>query len=596
MVRYSDELIEEIRNNNDIVDIISQYVILKRSGRSYFGLCPFHKEKSPSFSVSPDKQIFHCFGCGAGGNVFHFISKIENINFIESVQTLADRANIPLPSLDSGEDTRTQMLKSKVYEINEIAALFYHDNLYKPTSKLAQDYVKKRKLDNKTLKNFTIGYSCKYNELYQELKRRGFKEEEILASSLVIKNEDGTYVDRFRKRFMIPIRDVKDRVIAFGGRVLDDSKPKYINSPENIVYSKGRHLFGLNVAKRNPMDRLIIVEGYMDAISLQQRGIPNVVASLGTALTEAQGRLLRRYANKIIIGYDSDGAGQAATMRGLEILQNLGYDVRILQLDDPNVKDPDEYVLKNGSGRFYLCADKAISLVEFKVKMLKQTLNIQSASDKIKFLNEVSKILSKVDNNIEKEVYIENIAKEYNVSKEAIYAQTNKLQYSNSISEKILEKKVTPKVIKKEETQVSDGIIRRENTVIAILLTEGLKAYEKIKDIIKIEDIKYEKNKEIIKKLYCELEKGNSNINSVLDTLNNEEQINHITKIMAEDYNIQDINKAIIDLLNIYEKEKTINRRNTILSNLDNLELTQEERASLEKELSSIIIKLAKFK
>ena len=596
MVRYSDELIEEIRNSNDIVDIISQYVVLKRSGRSYFGLCPFHKEKSPSFSVSPDKQIFHCFGCGAGGNVFHFVSKIENVNFIESVQTLADRAGIPLPSLDSGEDTKTQMLKSKVYEINEVAAQFYHENLYKPTSKLAQDYVKKRKLDNKTLKNFTIGYSCKYNELYQELKRRGFKEEEILASSLVIKNEDGSYVDRFRKRFMIPIRDVKDRVIAFGGRVLDDSKPKYINSPENIVYSKGRHLFGLNVAKRNPMDRLIIVEGYMDAISLQQRGIPNVVASLGTALTEAQGRLLRRYANKIIIGYDSDGAGQAATMRGLEILQNLGYDVRILQLDDPNVKDPDEYVLKNGSGRFYLCADKAISLVEFKFKMLKQSLNIQSASDKIKFLNEVSKILSKVDNNIEKEVYIENIAKEYNVSKEAIYAQTNKLQYSNSVGEKILEKKVTPKIVKKEEAEVSDAVIRRENTVIAILLTEGMKAYQKLKNIITIEDFKYEKNKEILKKLYCELEKGNSNINSVLDTVTNEEELNHITKIMADDYNIQDIEKAIIDLVSIYEKEKMINRRNTILSDLDNSNLTQDQRASLEKELSNVIIKLAKFK
>lgn len=596
MARYSDELIEEIRSNNDIVDIISQYVVLKRSGRSYFGLCPFHKEKSPSFSVSPDKQIFHCFGCGAGGNVFHFVSKIENINFIESVQSLADRAGIALPSLDSNEDTKTQMLKSKVYEINEVAAQFYHENLYKPTSKLAQDYVKKRKLDNKTLKNFTIGYSCRYNELYQELKRKGFKEEEILASSLVIKNEDGSYVDRFRKRFMIPIRDVKDRVIAFGGRVLDDSKPKYINSPENIVYSKGRHLFGLNVAKRNPMDRLIIVEGYMDAISLQQRGIPNVVASLGTALTEAQGRLLRRYANKIIIGYDSDGAGQAATMRGLEILQNLGYDVRILQLDDPNVKDPDEYVLKNGSGRFYLCADKAISLVEFKVKMLKQSLNIQSASDKIKFLNEVSKILSKVDNNIEKEVYIENIAKEYNVSKEAIYAQTNKLQYSNSMGEKILENKVTPKIVKKEENQVSEGIIKRENTVIAILLTEGIKAYEKIKNTITIEDFKYEKNKEILKKMYCELEKGNSNINSVLDTVTNEEELTHITKIMADDYNIQDIEKAIIDLVNIYEKEKMINRRNTILSNLEDSSLSQEERASLERELSSIIIKLAKFK
>ena len=433
MVRYSEELIEEVRNSNDIVDIISQYVVLKRSGRNYFGLCPFHKEKSPSFSVSPDKQIFHCFGCGAGGNVFHFISKIENVNFVESMQLLADRAGITLPTLDNSEDSKKQYLKSKVYEINEIAAQFYHENLYKPTSKPAQDYVKKRRLDNKTLKAFQIGYAGRYNELYHELVKKGYKEEEILASSMVLKNDDGKFVDRFRKRFMIPIRDVREKVIAFGGRVLDDSKPKYINSPENIVYSKGRNLFGLNVAKRNPMDKIVIVEGYMDAISLYQRGITNVVASLGTALTEAQGRLLRRYANKIIISYDSDAAGQAATMRGLEILQNLGYDVRILQLDDPNVKDPDEYVLKNGSGRFNLCVDKAISLVEFKVKMLKKSMTTDTTSDKIKFLNEVAKILARVDNNIEKEVYIERISKEYNVSKEAIYAQTNKLQYSNSI-------------------------------------------------------------------------------------------------------------------------------------------------------------------
>lgn len=596
MVRYSDELIEEIRNSNDIVDIISQYVVLKRSGRNYFGLCPFHKEKSPSFSVSPDKQIFHCFGCGAGGNVFHFISKIENINFIESMQILSDRVGIQLPTLESGEDSKKQLLKSKVYEINEIAAQFYHENLYKPTSKIAQDYVKKRRMDNKTLKAFTIGYSCKYNELYKELVSKGFKEEEILASSLVIKNQDGTYVDRFRKRFMIPIRDVRDRVIAFGGRVLDDSKPKYINSPENIVYSKGRHLFGLNVAKKNPMDRIIIVEGYMDAISLWQRGITNVVASLGTALTEGQGRLLRRYANKIIIGYDSDGAGQAATMRGLEILQNLGYDVRILQLDDQNVKDPDEYVVKNGSGRFNLCADKAISLVEFKVKMLKQSIPTDTASDKIKFLNEVSKILSKVDNNIEKEVYIDRISKEYNVSKEAIYAQTNKLQYSNSPGEKVLERKIISKTQPKNEEKVTEGIIKRENMVLAILMTEELKAYEKIKSVVSIDEFKYEINKQILKILYAEFEKGNSNINNILDTVQEEEILNHITKLMADDYNIQDINKAIIDIINIYEKEKMITKRNQLLEKLEDKSLTKEERASLEMDLSSIIIKLVRFK
>ena len=289
MVRYSDELIDEIRNSNDIVDIISQYVVLKRSGRNFFGLCPFHKEKSPSFSVSPDRQIFHCFGCGVGGNVIHFIQKKENIDFREAIELLAERANITLPTIENSEDNKRQLLKSKVYEINQKAALFYHENLYKPTSKQAQEYTKKRKLDNKTLKSFQIGYSGNYNELYAYLKKEGYSDEEIIASTLVIKNENGTYVDRFRKRLMIPIMDVRNRVIAFGGRVLDNSLPKYINSPESIVYSKGRNLFALNIAKNYNPQKLIMVEGYMDAISLYQRGINNVVASLGTALTDAQG-------------------------------------------------------------------------------------------------------------------------------------------------------------------------------------------------------------------------------------------------------------------------------------------------------------------
>ena len=283
-------------------------------------------------------------------------------------------------------------------------------------------------------------------------------------------------------------------------------------------------------------------------------------------------------------------------MRGLEILQNLGYDVRILQLDDPNVKDPDEYVVKNGSGRFNLCVDKAISLVEFKVKMLKQSISTDTTSDKIKFLNEVSKILSKVDNNIEKEVYIDRISKEYNVSKEAIYAQTNKLQYSNSVGEKILEKKVTPKVQQKQEEKITEGTIKRENMVLAILMTEGIKAYEKIKTVISVDDFKYEVNKEILKKLYDEFQKGNSNINGILDSIQDEEILKQITKIMADDYNIQDIDKATIDIINIYEKEKIISRRNQVLEKLEDKELTKDERVSLESELSNIIISLARFK
>ena len=453
-------------------------------------------------------------------------------------------------------------------------------------------------MDNKTLKTFSIGYAGKFDELYRELVKHGFTEEEMLASSMILKNNNGQFIDRFRKRFMIPIKDVRDRVIAFGGRVLDDSKPKYINSPENIVYSKGRNLFGLNVAKKNPMEKIIIVEGYMDAISLYQRGINNVVASLGTALTEHQGRLLGKYASQIIIGYDADGAGQAATMRGLEILQNLGYDVRVLQLDDPEVKDPDEYVIKNGTGRFNRCVDNSISLVEFKVKMLKKSLNINTASDKIKFLNEVSKILSKVDNNIEKEIYIERISKDYDVSKEAIYAQTNKLQYANSKGSQVLERNITHIKPKKEtNTETNEALIRRENMTISLLLNEELQAYDSLKNVISVEDFKYETNKKIAKILYDEFEKGNSNISSILDSISDEEILNQITKIMSDDYDITDNNKAIMDIIKIYEKNKLVNEKNEIINKLeDSKNLTQEEVASLENKLSELIIKLAKMK
>ena len=285
MARYSDETIEDVRQSNDIVDVISQYVSLRRSGRNYFGLCPFHNEKSPSFSVSPDKQIFHCFGCGAGGNVISFIMKVEGINFIEAVQLLADRANIALPTLQNNEDSGKEKLKEKVYQVNSFTADFYHKNLYTPNAKIAQEYVKKRMLTNDTLQAFQIGFSGKFNELYTALKAQGFEDIEILESGLVNKNEKGQFIDRYRNRLMFPICDVRGRVIAFGGRVLDDSKPKYINSPENVVYSKGRNLFGLNVAKKVDLKKLLIVEGYMDVISLHQRGIKNVVAPLGTALT-----------------------------------------------------------------------------------------------------------------------------------------------------------------------------------------------------------------------------------------------------------------------------------------------------------------------
>ena len=595
MLRYSDEIIEEVRQTNDIVDIISQYVHLKRSGRNYFGLCPFHNEKSPSFSVSPDKQIFHCFGCGVGGNVFTFLTKIEGINFVEAVQTLAERSNIQLPTLESGGDNAKEILKSKVLKINEFAANYYHENLYKPESKIAQEYVKKRRLTNETLKAFQIGFSGSFDELYKQLKAQGFEEREILESGLVNRNERGQYIDRYRNRLMFPICDARGRVIAFGGRVLDDSKPKYINSPENVVYSKGRHLFGLNVAKKSKdiKQRLLIVEGYMDVISLHQRGITNVVAPLGTALTQNQGYLLRNNTEQIVLSFDSDEAGQTAKVRAMEILQNMGCDIRVLQME--GAKDPDEYIIKYGNARFQNLVEKAISVIEFKVKLLKQNLNLENTNDKIKFLNEIAKLIAKVDNTIEREVYIEKIADSYDISKEAIYAEVNKLTYSGEKNSKILEK--AKPVIRHENNnkiQVSEAIKKRENTIISILLTGDEGIYQLIKQNIKIEEFKYPINKEIAKKLYEEFEKGNSNINSIIDNLNEEEQ-NHITMIMAEDYEINDMEKAIDDIIQAYQKENLNERKFEILKQLDE-NIDDIKKKELEKELNNIIIRLARIK
>ena len=592
---YSDEIIEEIKNRNDILDVVSQYVTLKRSGRNYMGLCPFHREDTPSFSVSPDRQIFHCFGCGVGGNSITFISKIENLSFKETIEFLADRAGIVLPTSSNIKDTEKQNLKRKIYEINELAANFFHENLYKPTSKLAQEYVKKRKLDNKTLKTFLIGYSGTYNELYTYLKQKGYTDNEIYASNLATITDDGKYIDRFRKRLMIPIMDVRNRVIAFGGRIIEDKKDmaKYINTNENLVYSKGRNLFALNLAKKSNDKRIIMVEGYMDAISLYQRGLDNVVASLGTALTEAQGRLLRNR-EQVIISYDSDGAGQAATLRGLEILQNLGINVRVLQME--GAKDPDEYIIKFGSAGFNKLVDNAISLVEFKVKVLKKDLNLSNVDDKIKFLNQIAKVLSTVNNKMEKEVYIDKISEEYKISKEAIYSEVNKLEYANSSSKAILEMpKVRAELYIPKNEKISIGE-KKENLIIKLLIMAQYKVYKELKDIIKPEDFKNEINRKIIETLYNKYKETNTDIEDFLILFEDEKAVNKLSSIMMESEENFDVDKCLQDVIKNFNKEKLLIERNNIIQKLKNPNLSSEENLKLESELSKILIKIAQSK
>ena len=422
MVRYSDELLEEIKSKNDIVDIVSEYVNLKRSGRNFFGLCPFHKEKSPSFSVSADKQIFHCFGCNIGGDVFRFISKIENVNFREAVELLANRANVELPILENTGDDKLLKLKNAVYKVNEAAAVFYHENLYKPLAKPAQEYVKKRHLDNKTLKTFLIGYSGKFDELYKHLKEQGFSDEEILASNLVNRNPDGKYIDRFRNRLMFPILDVRNKVIAFGGRVLDDSKPKYINSPENIVYSKGRNLYAMNIVKNERPKTIIMVEGYMDLISLYQAGIKNVAASLGTALTDNQARLICRYSKNIVLAYDSDQAGINAALRGISVIQGAGGKARVMNVTDG--KDPDDFVKKHGKDAFLKLADNATAATDYRIRLAAKDFDLSDDRQVLDFIDRVVPILRSLGP-VEQDMYIRKLSEKVGISEHAISLAVN---------------------------------------------------------------------------------------------------------------------------------------------------------------------------
>lgn len=416
-LRISDEIIQRVREENDVVDIISDVVKLKRAGRNYMGLCPFHKEKSPSFSVSVDKQIYKCFGCGETGNVFTFVMKNRNLDFIEAVKYLAGRANIAIEY----DDNKTKVLedqKERLYKLNVEAARFFYSNLTK--SKKSQEYFTARGITINTIKRFGLGYAPdSWHDLLNALRRKGFSELEMLELGLIVKSEKGNMYDRFRNRVVFPVFDSKGKVIGFGGRVLDDSKPKYLNSPESLLFQKGINLYGLNFALKSNIDRtFIIVEGYMDCISLHQHGITNAVASLGTAFTVRQAKLLRKYADKVIIAYDADGAGQAATIRGMEILRSEGFDVRVLTV--PSGKDPDEFIRANGKESFLRLIENSLPLMDYRIKKSTEGVNFNDGEEVIKYVKKVTEALVDL-NPVEKDVYIKRISQQTGIKEEAIY-------------------------------------------------------------------------------------------------------------------------------------------------------------------------------
>lgn len=413
---FSEEIIEKIKDNNDIVDVISESVKLKRTGRNYSGLCPFHSEKTPSFSVSSEKQFYKCFGCGEGGNVITFVMKTRNLPFQEAIKYLADRAHIEIEE-ESPEKKRFYEQKDLLYRINTEAARFFFRNL--TLNKEVKEYLQKRGISEKTIRTFGLGYSLdSWDALLRYLKAMKFREEDIVNSGLATRNKDGKVYDRFRKRIMFPVFDVRGKVIGFGARVLDDSKPKYLNSPETPIFHKGTNLYGLNFAiKENKGRTFIIVEGYMDLISLYQSGITNVVASLGTALTKVQAKLLRRYGEEILISYDADTAGQAATLRGLEILREEGFDVRVIRI--PEGKDPDDYIRKHSQEDFLELTRKALPLIDYRIEESKQGLNLNAEEDKIAFARKVTEILKELDP-IEKDVYVRHVSEDTGISENAL--------------------------------------------------------------------------------------------------------------------------------------------------------------------------------
>ena len=412
ILKLSEDFIEKIKTENDIVDVISEDVRLKKSGSNYFGLCPFHKEKTPSFSVSQDKQIYKCFGCGETGNVITYVMKRRNLEFIEALKFLAEKVNI---LIDTDSSVNTDKL-DMFYKINVEAAKYFFNALR--NNKDVYNYFTNRGILGKTINSFGLGYSKpEWTGLLDYLKGKGYKEQEIVSAGLAIKKENKLF-DRFRNRVMFPVFDYRGRVIGFGGRVLDDSKPKYLNSPETAVFKKGTNLYALNFAIPHIKDRrIIIVEGYMDVIALHQYGVTNVVASLGTALTHNQGKLLKRYADKIIISYDADLAGQNATLRGLEILRGFGFDIKVLKV--PQGKDPDEYIRANGKDAFIKLIDDALSLIDYRLLRAKEGFNLNSTEDKIKYARVVTSILIDLDP-VEKDVYIKKIASDIKISEQSI--------------------------------------------------------------------------------------------------------------------------------------------------------------------------------
>ena len=515
---YPEELIEEVRTRNDIVEVISGYVRLQKKGSNYFGLCPFHNEKSPSFSVSPGKQMYYCFGCGAGGNVITFLMEYENQTFPEAVRTLAQRAGIALPEADDSKEARqADSRRAKLLEINKEAAKYYYYQLRTERGSVGMEYLRKRELSDETMNHFGLGYANKYsNDLIQYLKSKGYSEDLIRDAGLCNVDEKHGMYDKFWNRVMFPIQDINHRVIGFGGRVMGDGKPKYLNSPETEIFDKSRNLYGLNFARTSRKGNVILCEGYMDVIAMHQAGFTQAVASLGTAFTSGQASLLRRYANEILLSYDSDGAGVNAALRAIGILKEAGMTGRVINLEP--YKDPDEFIKALGGEEFQKRLDHAENSFFFELRQLQKNYDLSDPEQKTAFHREIARKLCTFSEEVERENYIEAVAQKYHIGFENLRRLVGTYAAQTGLAQPV----IRPKSGVQKKNTAAEGI-KNSQKLLLTWLVEQPQLYRQISKYISPKDFTEGLYEKVADRLFEELEQGNINPASIISMFEEEE-------------------------------------------------------------------------
>ena len=594
MGKIPENILNEIQDKCDIVEVISGYVSLRPSGRNFKACCPFHHEKTPSFIVSPDKQIYHCFGCNSGGNVFNFIKEHEKIDFIEAVKMLAEKTGVKLPEYRSYDDQEASIV-SAVYTVNDIAANYYSGFLVgdglprtevldiqvlgtevKPSPTLPECYIAKRGLDESIIKKFRIGYAdSSWKALLDYLTVRGIKQDTILKAGLIIKGKENSYYDLFRNRIIFPIFDVRNRIIGFGARVMDDSMPKYINSPETAVYKKGQHLYGLNFAKADIKERnfAIITEGYLDVITCHQYGVNNAIASLGTALTTEQIRLLKRYTHNVVMLYDADKAGEMASLRGLDLLLEEDINVKIATLEKDH--DPDSFLRKFGRENFDQAIKKSKSLFTYKLDILKDKFNSTEPESKAETIKEMLTTINRVRNAIVKAEYIKLLAQELSVKEDAVWEELKKIK-----KDRISHRAESMEHGTKKPIDISPA-----EKILARLMLEDVNIVKIVKGELKPSDFKNQDIRNIAEALFSiDIEEGLIDVCKLINSMEDKVPQNIISFIVNEEVNIKDREKNVSDCIMTIKKEN----RNMLLKDIQN-RLHVAQKSGYEEEEKRLV-------